>query len=452
MIRSARRAAGAIAVLAMLLAALACQAQPTPPAVEPATTAPTAPTVAASPVVPTVAVTAAAPTVTASPPTAASVATLAASPTSPPVATATAAARGEIQFAWAGPLTGDAAQLGQGLLNGTLLATEEWNARGGLLNSTIVIEPEDDQCDPKQAALVAAKIADDPKNVLLFGHACSGATLASAPIVNKVGLPMITPSTNPTITQQGWNTLFRAQANDTVQGKVGITYVTRTLGLKTFAILHDNQAFGVGVGEVEKQTIEAAGGTVTSTGGVDPKEVDYSAVITKIVQVEKPQAVLYCTGAPSSAGQMIKQLRQLGFAGTIIGCDGWFDPGAIEGAEGLADRVSDTEAVYITFQTPPYDATPALEAFAAKYAARFGRQPNAYEAYGYDVANLAFAAVEKAGVADRAAIANALRSNVLPGLLNERYQFDAQGELATWTFYVYRVEQGEFRLVDTISG
>jgi branched-chain amino acid transport system substrate-binding protein len=54
-----------------------------------------------------------------------------------------------LQIAWAGPLTGDVAQLGQGWLNGVKLAVDEWNAKGGVLGRQIVIAPEDDQCDPK---------------------------------------------------------------------------------------------------------------------------------------------------------------------------------------------------------------------------------------------------------------------------------------------------------------
>ena len=40
-----------------------------------------------------------------------------------------------IQIAWAGPLTGDAAQFGQGYLKGIQLAFEEWNAKGGVLGA-----------------------------------------------------------------------------------------------------------------------------------------------------------------------------------------------------------------------------------------------------------------------------------------------------------------------------
>jgi branched-chain amino acid transport system substrate-binding protein len=226
----------------------------------------------------------------------------------------------------------------------------------------------------------------------------------------------------------------------------------RALGVRRIALLHDSQTFGVGVAEVARAEVEAGGGTVTSVGGVDPKEVNFSAVITKIVQVERPEAVLFCTNFPSAAGLMIRQLRQGGHHGAILGCDGWFDPAAIAAAGAAADRVWDREAVYVTFQTPPYDATPEIAAFATKFQARFNSRPNAYEAYGYDVANLAFAAVQKAGGTGHQQIIDALHANALPGLLNARYAFDSRGDPAHWTFYIYRVEGGAFRLSETMRG
>jgi branched-chain amino acid transport system substrate-binding protein len=176
-----------------------------------------------------------------------------------------ASAQAPIQIAWAGPLTGDVAQLGQGYLNGIKLAFDEWNAKGGVLGGRkFVVVAEDDACDPKQAGTVATKIADDAKNVVFIGHMCSGTTLAGGPIINKVNLPMVTLSSNPKITQQGWKNLVRPVANDNVQGKAGVAYVMRKLQAKKFALLNDKQAFGQGVTDVAKATIEKAGGSVTS--------------------------------------------------------------------------------------------------------------------------------------------------------------------------------------------
>src|SRR5581483_10854115 len=96
-------------VAALALVASACaQQQPQAPAA--------APTSAPAAAAPTSAPAAAAPT-----------SAPAAAPTTAPAAAGTSApaAGGTIQFAWAGPLTGDVAQLGQGYLNGIKMAAEE---------------------------------------------------------------------------------------------------------------------------------------------------------------------------------------------------------------------------------------------------------------------------------------------------------------------------------------
>ena len=355
-----------------------------------------------------------------------------------------------LQIAWAGPLTGDVAQLGQGWLNGVKLALDEWNAKGGVLGRKVVVAPEDDACDPKQAATVATKIADNPKNVALIGHFCSGATLAGAPIENKANLPQIVNSSNPKITQQGWKNLFRPIANDNVQGARGVAYVMQKLNAKRFALLSDKQAFGQCVAEVARATIQKAGGTVTSFGGVEPKDVDYTPTLTKIIQTENPDALVYCTNFPTSAGLMVKQARQLGFKKPIIGCDGYFDPAMIKAAGSAGEMTSETNAVYITFQAPPYsgpEAPAGVKAFAARYKAKFGSDPNGYEIYGYEHANIMLAAIKAAGSTDRQKIVDVLHSQAVPGILIPRYQFDANGEVVNAPLYIYGIANGQFKLV-----
>lgn len=437
-----------------LLASACAQQQAQAPAAAPTTAPAAAPTTApaAAPTKPPAAAATTAPAAAATTAPAAAPTTAAAAGATP--AAGGAALSGEIQFAWAGPLTGDVAQLGQGYLNGIQMAADEWNAKGGLLGKKIVIKPEDDACDPKQASAVAQKIADDPKNVLLFGHFCSGTTLAGGPIENKVNLPQITISSNPKITQQGWKNLFRPVANDNIQGAAGVLTVMKKVGAKKFALLNDKQAFGQGVTEVAKATIEKNGGTVTSFGGVEPKDVDYSGTLTPIIQVQQPDAIVYCTNFNTSAGLMVKQIRQLGFKGPIIGCDGYFDPGMIKAAGDAAECKSDSECVYVTFQVPPYDqdGPPAVQDFAKKYKAKFGNDPNGYEIYGYDYANLAFNAVKKAGSEDHQKVIDALRAGGVPGVLLPDYSFDENGDIKNPALYIYKILGGKFKLIEQYKG
>ena len=44
--------------------------------------------------------------------------------------------------------------------------------------------------------------------------------------------------------------------------------------------------------------------------GVERNDVDYTAVLTKIVKTENPDAIVYCSNFPTSIGLMVKQARQ----------------------------------------------------------------------------------------------------------------------------------------------
>ncbi|HVI84863.1 MAG TPA: ABC transporter substrate-binding protein, partial [bacterium] len=192
------------------------------------------------------------------------------------------------------------------------------------------------------------------------------------------------------------------------------------------------------------------GGSITSTGGVEPKDVDYTPVLTKIIKTENPDAIVYCTNFPTSAGLMLKQIRGLGFQKPVIGCDGWFDPAMIKAAGSTGNMSSAQNAAYVTFQAPPYsgDEAPAgVKAFAAKYKAKFGSDPNGYEIYGYEHGNIMLAAIKAAGSTDKQKIIDVLHQQAVPGILIPSYRFDANGDVVNAPLYIYTVSNGQFKLV-----
>ena len=97
------------------------------------------------------------------------------------------------------------------------------------------------------------------------------------------------------------------------------------------------------------------------------------------------------------------------------------------------------------------DATPEMRSFATKYKARWGNDPNGFEVFGYDVANLAFAAVQKAGSVDHQAVIDALRAGA-PGVLIPEYKFNQDGDLIGPPEFIYTVENGAFKLLETVQG
>ena len=64
------------------------------------------------------------------------------------------AATGPIKVAILAPLSGPVPTFGVSTRDGSLMAIEEWNAKGGVLGKKIELVPGDDQAEPRQAGAV----------------------------------------------------------------------------------------------------------------------------------------------------------------------------------------------------------------------------------------------------------------------------------------------------------
>lgn len=407
--------AGTMAAL-LTVAACAPAAAPTP------TTAPSKPAATTPPAAP------AAPTKPAE-------ATKPAEPTKP----AAAAPSGTIKIGFGGPLTGDQGFLGKTWMNGVQLAINEANAAGGVLGAKLELVPLDDQADPKQGTVVAQRHADDKSIVAVVAHFNSGVTIPTLPIYNKARLLQVTNSSNPKITQQGFDTILRPIANDFMQGGLPAEYAAKTLNAKKAAAIHDKQAFGQGVSEVFQAKIKELGGTITSVNGVGATDTDFSAVVTKIKN-ENPD-VVHFGGLHVAGGLILKQMRALGMKQTFFGADPLYEPDfpKVAGPE-------NAEGAIISFQVPPYDSNDKLKKFAADYKKTFNEDPGPYSGNGYIEGQIVVNAIKAAGKADREAIVKAARNTKFESLYGP-VEFDETGELKQPAIFLYVVKSSKFELL-----
>ncbi len=332
----------------------------------------------------------------------------------------TAAPSGEaIKVGFSGPLTGNAASVGQDYLNGVNLYFDKVNAEGGINGQKIEVLAEDDQADPKNSTIVAQKLVDAGV-VAVLGPLTSGSTIPTMSIYADANIAQITPATNPDVTSQGVKGIFRVDPDDYAQGGNTGTFVAEKWGVKSIAIIHDKQAFGQGVAEQFQKGFEEAGGTVTSVNSITPGDVDFQAVLTK-VKSENPELVYY-GGVAAEGGLIVAQMRELGMEQKFMGPDQLFGPEFI--------KIAGTggEGAYITYVSPPADTTPALKAFFEEFKAEFGAEPFVGQ-YGYDSAVLVAEGIKAAGKVDGAALIDALHSNTITGVLGD-YTFDETGALA----------------------
>ena len=105
----------------------------------------------------------------------------------------------------------------------------------------------------------------------------------------------------------------------------------------------------------------------------------------------------------------------------------------------------------MTFFVPDMRKVPAANAFVKAFEAKYGTL-SSYGPLAYEAANIILEAVRKAGKADRAAVRDAVRATRdYKGILGLPISFDAKGDVATPTLYVYQVKGRSFELVKPVS-
>jgi branched-chain amino acid transport system substrate-binding protein len=337
-----------------------------------------------------------------------------------------------IKIGTAGPFTGDQARIGNDMKNGVELAVSEWNTKGGVLGKKIVLLAEDDRHDPKEAVSVANKLVSAGV-VGVIGHLNSNCTKPASRIYNEKGIPMITPaSTNPEITQQGFNSVFRTCGRDDQQGAGLAKFVIETLKKKKVAVLHDKTTYGQGLSEEFKK---AAGDKVQVMiyEGVTQGDQDFKPVLTKVKSTNPD--VIFFGGMHTEGGLIIKQAKELGIKAPVIGGDGLYGSTLLEVAGPAA------EGSYMAFFTPTAE-TETGRNFVKNYTAKYG-EIETYAPYAYDAANILLEAIAQAKTTDGKKLIEAIRAMKYEGAVGT-IEYDAKGDIKKAGYTIYTVKDKKF--------
>jgi branched-chain amino acid transport system substrate-binding protein len=223
-----------------------------------------------------------------------------------------AAAQAEIKVGIAGPLSGSSLDLGETQEIGAQKAFEHLNDKGGLLGTEIVVISVDDACEPRQAKAVARQLVSEGV-VFVVGHICSSCSLAASKIYEKSGIIMISPgSTNPKVTDEGGPNVFRVIGRDDQQGTIAGDYLANNHSKSNIAIIHDGQAYGLGLAEFTKLQLNKRGVTEVMFDSYTADKKDYKSIVNKLVN--KKIDVLYAGGYLTDIGIILRQAKKERYA------------------------------------------------------------------------------------------------------------------------------------------
>ncbi len=353
-------------------------------------------------------------------------------------AAAVGAAAQDIPVAVVGPITGQDAAFGEQMKRGADMAVKDINAKGGVLGKKLRLLTGDDACDPKQAVAVANQMANQ-NVVLVVGHFCSGASIPASSVYAENGILQITPaSTNPLLTdgaaKNGWTNVFRTCGRDDAQGRVAGNYILAHFKGKPVAIVQDKTAYGKGLADETKKTINAAGMKEAMYESVNQGDKDFSALVSKMKQAKI--VAIYYGGYFTEAGLLIRQAKEQGLDAVLMGGD------ALASEEYWKITGDTGEKTLMTFAPDPRnlpEAQSVVKAFKAQ-----GYDPEGYTLYTYAAMQVFAEAAAKAGSVQEDAVAKAMRANKFNTVIGT-IGFDKKGDVIGPDYVVYVWSAGKYR-------
>ena len=339
----------------------------------------------------------------------------------------------EIIIAVAGPMTGQYATFGEQMKRGAEMAVADINAAGGVLGQKLRLVIGDDACDPKQAVAVANGFVGK-RVVFVAGHFCSGSSIPASKVYEEEGVLQISPaSTNPKLTEEGGDNVFRTCGRDDQQGMVAGNFLADNYAKKRIAIVHDKQAYSKGLADETKKQLNARGVKEVLYETVTAGEQDYSALVSKL-KANKVD-ILYYGGYHPEAGLIVRQMRQQGLKARLVSGD------ALVTQEYWQITGKAGEGTLMTFSLDPRRnpiAAPVVEKFRAA-----GFEPEGYTLYTYGTIQTFVQAVKGAGTTKLEPMIKALRTMTFDTVLG-KIGFDKKGDVTAPGYVFYEWKNGTY--------
>ena len=268
-------------------------------------------------------------------------------------------------------LTGGASMWGQSEARALDMLAEKINEAGGVLGKKIEFVRYDNRADGVESVNVAHRLVSDGV-VAVIGPAQSGNAIASAPVFENAGIPMIvSTATNPyvTIDQRTGKVrsyAFRPCFIDPFQGTVAARFAVTDLGAVKGAILYDvGSDYGQWLARYFEEAFVEKGGKIVAKEAFRTEELDYRAQLGKMKELDPD--VIFIPTSQKEAAMAAKQARDLGIEATLLGTDNWGSPDLIElGGSAI-------HGGYFVNLTDLAD--PDIQEFVAEYKALFGEEP-----------------------------------------------------------------------------
>ncbi len=339
--------------------------------------------------------------------------------------------------------TSNVALLGQEQVTGAKIAEQYFNQKGGVNGTPIKLVFQDTAGDEQGTINAFNTLITQDKVVGIVGPTLSQQAFAADPIAERAKVPVLAPSNTAKGIPQIGEYISRVSAPVAVVAPNAVKQALKiNPQIKKVAVFFaQNDAFSKSETETFQQTIKDQKLDLVTVQKFQTTDTDFQTQATNAINF-KPDLIII-SGLASDGGNLIKQLRQLGYKGLIIGGNGLNTSNLFPVCQAQCNDVLIAQAY------SPELPSEINKAFRDAYKAQNKKEPPQFSAQAFTGVQVF---VEALKALDSKTKLNTLPLDQLRTQLNQQIlaskfdtplgniAFDPEGEIKQNQFYVAQVK------------
>jgi len=305
------------------------------------------------------------------------------------------------------PMTGPAAETGEGMKGASIIAADEINKKGGILGRKIELYFGDDESKAAAGASVMERLINREKVDIIIGTMNSNVGLATMEIAANYRIPFL--MTGPAAqaiadkikgNPQRYKYLLKPDPSTSAH-VVGVAEAAamiakedpKNASKKTAVFITEHTDWGKGLESVAEVEMGKVGWKVIDKQVHDIGETNFMALLSK-VKALNPDLLVTAETSASAASSLAKQFLDQGLKMYLVQVYGPLKPGYLEALGGGVDGLIGESMVECHAKV--------CDEFTKKYTDRFGAPKfDVVGAMQYDMMHAAARAYEKVGSFDK---------------------------------------------------
>jgi branched-chain amino acid transport system substrate-binding protein len=273
--------------------------------------------------------------------------------------------------------TSNVALLGQEGVAGAKIAQKYFNDQGGVNGTPIKLIFQDTSGDETGAMNAFQTLINKDKVVGIIGPTLSQQAFSTAPVAERAKVPVVAASnTAPGIPELGdYISRVSAPAFNVAPNSVKAALKQNPKIKKVAVFYAQNDAFNKSETEIFQKTVKEQGLEIVTVQKFQTTDTDFQSQATNAINL-KPDLVIV-SGLAADGGNLVRQLRELGYKGLIIGGNGLNSSNILSVCKALCDGVIIAQAY------SPEHSNEINNFFRQAYLGQYKKEPPQFSAQAF---------------------------------------------------------------------